>query len=87
MLLEGKVFAGLDLKDFGVRIGNPYRAQAGIVDHEPIGRELQILKIIPGLIDLHVGGIPDVLMALHFFYKGFDHFPVVGGVKFVGVSP
>ena len=69
------------------RVLEPNGNGRGVADEPALHREVQGAIGLHVLVDLHVGGVPDVVAAAHALAEGFDAVPVVVGVELVGVSP
>ena len=65
----------------------PHGNGRGIMDELPFHRKMQGAVGLHVLVDLHVGSVPDIVMAAHLLAEGLDAVPVVVGVKLVGVAP
>ena len=62
-------------------------AGGGVIGVMTVGRELQTLIVIDIVIDLDIGGVPDILLAAHLLGKVFYDLPVIILNKFIAVSP
>ena len=77
---------GLDLAGH-TRVLEPHGNGRGVVDERTLHREVQGAVGLHVLVDLYVGGIPDVIMTAHLLAEGLDAIPVVIGIELVGMTP